>query len=290
LSTWINGRSASGRAGSGIDPRDRGLQYGDGLFETMRVRNGGVRLLEYHLDRFYAGCRSLKLAGPARGALSRELARIGGQRRQGILKLILTRGAGQRGYRPTGQEQCTRVITLDALPSGMLAAEAGRARVRLCATRVGANPSIAGLKTLNRLESVLARSEWRDARIWEGVMCDVDGYVVCGTMSNIFLRRGSLLVTPILDRCGVAGVMRRWILERAAELQLRTAQRRVRWSDLAAAEEVFMCNAVVGMKSVRAIERPPARGGAADAAGGADRLAYTCFTTAQRLRALLACV
>jgi 4-amino-4-deoxychorismate lyase len=121
------------------------------------------------------------------------------------------------------------------------------------------NPRLAGLKTLNRLESVLARAEWSDERIWEGLMRDVDGNIVCGTMSNLFLRRGSTLMTPVLDRCGVAGVMRRWILESAAELSLRTAERRIRWTDLGDAEEVFMSNAVIGVKSVGAIEHGRAR-------------------------------
>ena len=117
------------------------------------------------------------------------------------------------------------------------------------------NPRLAGLKTLNRLESVVARAEWSDARIWEGLMRDVDENIVCGTMSNLFLRRGSSLMTPVLDRCGVAGVMRRWILETARELHLNAVERRIRWRDLSEAEEVFMSNAVVGLRSVELIEQ-----------------------------------
>ncbi len=250
----------------------------------MRVRDGQVRLLDYHLDRLFAGCRALQISGPSRAVLDRELRRIAARRRQGVLKLIVTRGSGRRGYRPSGTEKCTRVITLQPLPHGVIDAEARAVRVRLCSTRLGAGASLAGLKTLNRLESVLARSEWRDARIWEGLMCDTDGHVVCGTMSNLFMRRGSLLVTPLLDRCGVEGVMRRWILEQAHELRLRIAQRRVRWVDLAAAEEVFMCNAVVGVRSVRAIERPASL---RETGTGAARLQFARYATAQRLRVLL---
>ena len=85
-------------------------------------------------------------------------------------------------------------------------------------------------------------------------MRDVDGNYVCGTMSNLFLRRGRSLMTPLLDRCGVAGVMRRWILDTAPRLGLRVTERRIRWADLKSAEEIFMSNAVVGLRSVRAIE------------------------------------
>jgi 4-amino-4-deoxychorismate lyase len=148
-------------------------------------------------------------------------------------------------------------------------------RVRLCATPLGSNPRLAGLKTLNRLESVMARAEWSDARIWEGLMRDADENIVCGTMSNLFLRRGSSLMTPLLDRCGVAGVMRRWVLETAGDLGLSPLERRIRWQDLSEAEEVFMSNAVVGLRSVGSLQH------------GTSLLRKTSFETAARLRSLL---
>jgi 4-amino-4-deoxychorismate lyase len=191
------------------------------------------------------------------------------------LKLIVTRGSGPRGYRPTGRERCTRIVALHALTRAVLGGAAVPVRVRLCATPLGLNPRLAGLKTLNRLESVLARTEWSDVRIWEGLMQDMDGHIVCGTMSNLFLRRGSTLMTPMLDRCGVAGVMRRWILETAGGLRLRAIERRIRWSDLSEADEVFMSNAVIGVKSVGIIEH------------GGKRLRPSGFETANRLRQLL---
>jgi len=267
LSAWINGRRSAT-----IDHRDRGLQYGDGVFETMRVHRGQVRLLEYHLERLDRGCRELKIAGPPLLQLRRELAGVAARRREGILKLIVTRGPGPRGYRPTGRERCTRIVALDALPRTLLRDGSMPARVRLCATPLGLNPRLAGLKTLNRLESVLARTEWNDARIWEGLMRDVDENIVCGTMSNLFLRRGSSLVTPVLDRCGVAGVMRRWILETAGDLRLNPVERRIRWRDLSEAEEVFMSNAVVGLRSIGVIER------------GRERLRFSASDAANRLR------
>ena len=271
MNTWINGRKSAT-----IDYRDRGLQYGDGVFETMRVRRGQVRLMEYHVERLDMSCRQLDIAGPPLRALRRELARIAALRSEGILKLIVTRGASSRGYRPTGRERCTRILALHALPKTVLADGSTPARVRLCATPLGLNPRLAGLKTLNRLESVVARSEWSDERIWEGLMRDVEENIVCGTMSNLFLRRGSSLVTPVLDRCGVAGVMRRWVLETAGALRLSPVERGIRWQDLSEAEEVFMSNAVVGVRSVGSVLR------------GTSSLRKTSFETADRLRTLLA--
>jgi 4-amino-4-deoxychorismate lyase len=270
LSIWINGRR-----NTRIDCRDRGLQYGDGVFETMRVHRGRLRLLEYHLERLYAGCRRLEITGPIAAALRPELERTAALRSDGVLKLIVTRGEGQRGYRPTGRERCTRIVSLHALPRPLNGSAAEPVRVRLCKTLLGSNPRLAGLKTLNRLESVLARSEWRDARIWEGLMRDADENIVCGTMSNLFIRSGSTLVTPMIDRCGVAGVMRRWILQAARGLGLTPLEDRVRWRDLRRADEVFMSNAVAGLKSVGVIEQ------------GRERLLLSSFDAANRLRARL---
>ncbi len=238
-----------------VDARDRGLQYGDGVFETMRVRRHTIRLLDLHMQRLELGCRRLSLPHPPFRRLRRELAAHAEQRTEGVLKLILTRGVGPRGYRPSGRERGTRVISLHPLVRRARTPAPAPVEVRVCDTRIGINQTLAGLKTLNRLESVLARSEWSDPRIWEGLMRDTDDNFVCGTMSNVFVRRGSLLATPLLDRCGIAGVMRRWVLEQAGGLGVRMQERRLRWRDLERAEEVFMTNAVVGIVSVGVIRR-----------------------------------
>jgi len=163
------------------------------------------------------------------------------------------------------------VLSLHPLPAG----PAGARTVRLCRTRLGINPDLAGLKTLNRLESVMARAEWRDERIWDGLMRDVEGSIVCGTMSNVFLRRGSTLMTPALDRCGVAGIMRRWVLEQAADLHLAVWQGRLPIEAFRDAEEVFMTNAVQGIVPVRLIQ------------AGGDPLRLPSIETAERLRTRL---
>ncbi|MDP8985944.1 MAG: aminodeoxychorismate lyase [Pseudomonadota bacterium] len=265
---WINGR-----AGAQVDPRDRGLNYGDGVFETMRVRRGSVRLLDYHLDRLRDACRRLAIAAPNPRGLRNELVRVAARRPEAVLKLIVTRGVGARGYRLSGRERSTRVISLHPVSRQAIRATERPVRVRLCAMRLGVNETLAGLKTLNRLESVLARAEWSDARIWEGLLRDTDDNIVCGTMSNLFVRRGRSLLTPRLDRCGVAGVMRRWVLEQAPALQLHARERRLRWEDLSMADEVFMTNAVAGVVPLASIQhgRLRLRFGAWDTANGLRR-------------------
>jgi len=254
---WINGRR-----GGHLDVRDRGFSYGDGVFETMRVSAHAVRLLEHHLERLTRGCRRLGFSAPDPRTLRREIADAAASRADGVLKLIVSRGRGSRGYRPPVDVSATRVMLLGAAPAPLPAA-AGGVTLRVCATRLGANPRLAGLKTLNRLESVLARMEWRDPRIWEGLMLDADGHVVCGTMTNVFARRARTLRTPLLDRCGVAGVMRRWVISQAAELCLQVRECRMRLTDLAEADEVFLTNAVAGVVPVALLRigarrvRPP---------------------------------
>jgi 4-amino-4-deoxychorismate lyase len=269
MSTWVNGRKRTV-----IDCRDRGFQYGDGVFETMRVRGGRVRLLEFHFERLVEGCRRLRLHLPQAAVLRREVVARAALRSEAVLKLIVSRGAGERGYRPSGRERCTQVLSLHAVP-GTARSGMRPVRVRMCDTRIGSNPALAGVKTLNRLESVMARCEWRDARVWEGLMRDLDGHVVCGTMSNLFLRRGSTLMTPLLDRCGVAGVMRRWVLGESGRLGFDVIERRVRLEELWNADEVFMTNAVAGLMSVAEIRH------------GARRLRPDSMQAAAQLRAAL---
>src|SRR3974390_3134565 len=126
MTTWVNGRPCTH-----IDARDRGLQYGDGLFETMRALRGKIRLLDHHLERLEAGCRRLAIAGVATPRLRGELARIAARRGAGVLKLIVTRGPGRRGYQPTGRERCTRIITHHVVPGRSSAEDAEPVRVRL---------------------------------------------------------------------------------------------------------------------------------------------------------------
>jgi 4-amino-4-deoxychorismate lyase len=246
MTAWIDGKRREL-----IDYRDRGLQYGDGVFETMHVGHGVVRLLDDHLDRLLLGCRRLGFKPPPRRSLRAEIVAVAARAEQGVLKLIVTRGVGARGYRPSGRERCTRILALSPVAARpIVGPDPVAVRVRICRTRLGVNPVLAGMKTLNRLESVLARLEWRDPRIWEGLMLDDEANLVCGTMSNLFLRRGSVLQTPLLDRCGVAGVMRRWVLRQARRLKLQTREDRIRLDELVAADEVFLTNAIAGIVSV----------------------------------------
>jgi 4-amino-4-deoxychorismate lyase len=234
---------------------DRGLHYGDGLFETIACEGGRPRLIERHLQRLASGCERLGFTPPDDAALAREVRALAAGTSRAIVKVLLTRGvSATRGYAPTGHERTVRIALRYAWP----APDAGQAepgvRVRRAALRLGENPALAGIKHCNRLEQVLARRESTDPGIVEALMFSSSEALVSGTMSNVFLVRESKLLTPRLDRCGVAGVMRGLVLEIAAAAGIRAEECRLGAADLAAAEELFLTNALTGIRPVRELD------------------------------------
>lgn len=234
-----------------IDPRDRGFCLGDGLFETMAVRRGRIRFHERHMERLARGCETLMLPVPERALLESELAQLIGAGEDGTLRLTWTRGPGPRGYAPPAEAAPTRVL---AFHPGRPAPPERPARLRWCETRLGVQPRLAGLKHLNRLEQVLARAEWNDPCIDEGIMRAVDGRVIECTMANLFLARGDRLITPDLGDCGVAGVVRAVALDAAAEAGMEARTRDVTPADVAAADEIFITSAARGISPVGRID------------------------------------
>ena len=236
-----------------VPAEDRGLAFGDGLFETMRLHGARVPLLERHLQRLQHGALRLRIAleiDELRAEISRFLSSSGTD--EGILKLIVTRGDGGRGYRVDAGNEARRILMQRPLARHPAQWWSEGVSIRHCDTRLGSNPALAGMKHLNRLEQVLARLEWDDAQIAEGLMCDQKGRIVEGVSTNLFLVSGGRLLTPVIDHCGVAGVMRGFILDVVApELALNTEQVHCERALLGAAQEVFLCNAVIGVWPVR---------------------------------------
>ena len=239
----------NGRAGQ-LDPLDRGLQYGDGLFETMAVRDGRARFVEWHLERLAEGARRLALPLPDQDRLLGQIAAAwpGGR---GVVKLIWTRGPAGRGYRPQAAVEPTCIAAGFEWPAWPATAWSEGVCLRYCRMRLGRNPMLAGIKHLNRLEQVLARAEWDDERIAEGLMLDDRGQVISGTQSNLFAVMAGQIVTPALDQCGVAGVMRRALCGWAAEHASAVVERGLRPEELETATEMFVTNALIGAWPVR---------------------------------------
>jgi 4-amino-4-deoxychorismate lyase len=244
-------RLVNGVDGAGIAADDRGLHYGDGLFETMAAVRGRVRNFELHMGRLAEGARRLGFPPIDADALENECRDALGEQGSGVVKLVLTRGPGPRGYRPPDEPSITRVITASAARPTLALPEA--LTVRICDTRLGLNPALAGIKHLNRLEQVLACNEWRDPAVGEGLMLAADGRLICGTASNLFVVREGRLLTPTIRDCGVAGVMRQVVMRAAQALGIECLEREMGLEMLATAGELFLTNAVAGIRPVRVL-------------------------------------
>jgi 4-amino-4-deoxychorismate lyase len=236
-----------------IDVMDRGLQYGDGLFETLRVANGAVRFWDAHYARLQSSCERLDIPAPTAIQLQNEASQVIGSTRDAVLKIIITRGVGGRGYRSSTKSLPTRIISLHDLPIALPLD--GGIEVRWCNTRLARNAQLAGLKHLNRLEQVLAQNEWRDDSIAEGLMMDTEGELICATAANVFVVSSGVLVTPDLRFSGIRGVMRTQVLAAAQTLRIEIDERALWPDELSTASEVFVGNAVRGIRSVVKLEQ-----------------------------------
>lgn len=245
----------NGRAVQEVSVLDRGLHYGDGLFETIACLGGRPRFLPRHLRRLASGCARLGLALGDLAPLSREVCEMAAGTERAIIKVLVTRGmALARGYACTGAETPTRITLRYAWPAEDPALSEQGVRVRIATLRLGENPALAGLKHCNRLEQVLARREWADPQIAESLMFSSAAALVSGTMSNVFLVLDSTLVTPRVDRCGVAGIMREVVLGAAAAAGIAATERVLDAGDLSRARELFLTSALTAIRPVRELE------------------------------------
>ena len=240
-----------------ISLQDRGLQYGDGLFETIALRNGRLEFWHNHMQRLTSGCQRLNIPAPDQEQLLQEAHYLCDGQSQAVLKIIVTRGQGGRGYRAPSMSDITpnRILSLHNWPDYPATNTSSGIVARYCITRLGINPALAGIKHLNRLEQVLARSEWDDESIFEGFMLDTEAHIIEATMSNLFFVKSGRLCTPDLSNCGVAGIMRNVILSIAHKSHISTDVGQFDRNDINHADELFISNSLIGICPVRQLEQ-----------------------------------
>ncbi len=229
--------------------------YGHGLFETMRLASGDIPLINYHLDRLLTGARKLTIpldAGIVDDYISGFLADCN---ENGVVKLTVTAGAGQRGYRPSNTQRANIILQWFAELDPV-----AEIRLQVCAHRLPENPALAGIKHLNRLDQVLASLELeyeRGISIRDGLLLDAKGNVIEALSSNIFCLVQGRWLTPDLACSGVAGVMRQFLIDEvipaARSGSAPVDVTRIELTTLASADEIFICNAVRGITVVRAL-------------------------------------
>ena len=247
-STLVNGRRSHV-----VSALDRGLAYGDGVFRTLKIHQNKPVWWADHYAKLAHDCRALELACPDPNLLRFEVEAVTRELAEGAVKIIVTRGEGARGYALSNPVSPTRIVMASTLPAHPQQATGG-VNVRWCNLRLARQPQLAGIKHLNRLENVLARNEWRDPDIAEGLLCDDTGAVIGGTMSNLFIIREGRLHTPDLTQTGVDGVARLRILRAAALYGIDVRIRRLESEEILAADEVFLSNSIIGVWRVARLD------------------------------------
>jgi 4-amino-4-deoxychorismate lyase len=251
MTVLVNGTPASE-----VSVLDRGLQFGEGVFETIACLKGRPRFLPLHLERLEFGCERLGIQPPGQDEIAAEIRGLVSGVERAIVKLLVTGGeAVARGYARSGSERATRITIRYPWPHETGAQLHDGVMTRTLSMRLGENPRLAGLKHCNRLEQVLARAELaNDPLLAEGLLFSSSGNLISGTMTNVFLVRESVLLTPRIDQCGVAGVMRRVVLREARQVGIPTRECELRSENLEAADEVFLTNARIGIWPVRSVD------------------------------------
>ncbi|NII10322.1 aminodeoxychorismate lyase [Oleiagrimonas sp. C23AA] len=250
--------SVDGVEGAQVSPRDRGLAYGDGLFETVRVIDGHAPLWPRHMARLRRGCQRLAIACPDATALLAEVRRLAADSHAAVARISVTRGLGERGYAPPVHAAPCIIVQVAPAPNWPADWYSEGLQVGLCRTRLAEQPALAGLKHLNRLEQVLARAEWNNPAQAEGLMCDMHGRVVSATSANVFAVIDGVLTTPALERCGVEGVARAELLARAAG---DVAVRDIALEEWMGSSEWFISSSVRGIVPIRMLDGQPREAG-----------------------------
>jgi 4-amino-4-deoxychorismate lyase len=242
---WINGQQHDAIAVS-----DRGLQFGDGCFTTARIVDGKIDLLAWHIERMQQAAQRLMLPTVDWLALEREMIHAAESISLGVVKAILTRGSGGRGYSPAGCEHPTRIISRSAYPQHYLSWREQGITLALSPIPLSRNPLLAGLKHLNRLEQVLIRTHLDQTSADEALVLDTEGYLVECCAANLFWRKGKTVFTPDLSQSGVTGLMRRRVIELLSGTEYLLREVSEPLTTLADADELLVSNALLPLLPV----------------------------------------
>jgi 4-amino-4-deoxychorismate lyase len=247
----VNGRQTKALAVS-----DRGLQYGDGVFETIAIIKKQPQFLGSHLDRLVLGCKALSIKLPDLDLLKTEIASLAATLvdSKAVLKIIITRGPSGRGYRPDTSSTPTRILSLHPWGAHIDGCRTQGIDIKLCKTRLACHPRLAGIKHLNRLEQVLASAELTDD-FQEGIMLDANGLVIEGTMSNLFIvRHDKHILTPQLSQCGIQGIMKNKLINYLHDRHYKVTETDMGLQELFDAKNVIMSNSIIGLWPVRTLQ------------------------------------
>lgn len=244
-----------------ISPLDRGLAYGDGVFRTMRVQHGQVMFWSEHYAKLAADAQRLAISIPEKNVFEQDIQSLLTPHNvtpnsNAIIKIIVTRGVGLRGYRSAPDMLPMRIVFALPHPITKLDDYNNGVSLGVATIKLAHQPSLAGIKHLNRLENVLAAQEIGENQA-DVILLDQNQQVIETTSANLFVRYGNDLLTPILNHCGVAGVVRQQIMQQAAQLGLMVSEKNLTLPELMQADEVLLCNSVFGVRQVNSVQLNP---------------------------------
>ncbi len=245
---WVNGKPTSS-----VPLSDRSFQYGDGCFTTMLTINGVVQLWPLHVERMEACLTLLGIVLPDWHQVFHWLEQAARKESLAGLKLHISRGEGGRGYNPAGADSPVITISHFCYPRHYFDWQTHGVELGICQQKLGIMPLLAGHKHNNRLEQIILRGEMAQLGMADGVVCDLNGNVIETTMANLFWVKNHTIYTSVMTSCGVAGVMRKCVLDYAHSVAIQTQINEYPLSCLNEADEVFISNAILGIAPVRRI-------------------------------------
>ncbi|HHR6140454.1 TPA: aminodeoxychorismate lyase [Providencia alcalifaciens] len=251
MTYWVNGISCQQ-----IDITDRAIAFGDGCFTTIHGMNQQAKMLEQHILRLQQDSTRLKLPSVDWKQLTQHIEQVCEQQTDDefVVKVMISRGAGGRGYSSQGFKQPTIMVMVSPFPKHYATLQRQGAALMLSRIPLSRNPILAGMKHLNRLEQVLIRQEIDDAKLDEAVVLDTHGVMVECCSANIFWRIGRDVYTPILEQSGVNGLMRQKIIAKLKDSQYHLAEVERFPAILTQCDEVIICNALMPILPVKSIQ------------------------------------
>lgn len=243
----------NGQPRDAISVEDRGLLYGDGVFETILYLDGNAILFDEHFSRLKRGCNQLSLAEQNPMMVKAEIDLVA-ENQDCVVKVMVTRGERSRGYRFDENDMShSRIVYRSPIPE--IPADYYEQGINLGISdyKLPLNAELAGIKHLNRLDQVLACRSW-DPRYAERLVLDQRDQLVEGTMSNIFIEQNGQWFTPALESAGVAGVLREWLVKNLSHQSASVIESSLSLDDIYSADSVFVCNSVIGIWPVREFE------------------------------------
>ena len=257
MHTLINGKFEEQ-----VSANDRGLLYGQSVFETVAVVNGKPALLSQHIDRLIKGCERLSISLNI-NKLNNDIKVISPlfvEQNALVLRITITQGVGGRGYQNPKTSEPIRILTLHDYPKqiakdGIEPNKTQGLCVGLSAVVLSHQPLLAGIKHGNRLEQILARSSWQEG--WqEALLLDSMGNIIEGTQSNLIVINNKTVRTPLLDQCGVDGIMKNWAISALKETGFSCSAVRLSIEDIMQADELLITNSVLGIRAITELQLP----------------------------------